>query len=507
MAGTFDPTKYGGTEVSSSSSFNPEKYGGRELFKPEEPKKETILGSIKDIAKELPGAAKQVFTQPFKHPLTTLQTITSGAADAFIGTANLGLNIGDKIMGDKASGFRLPYLTKALADTQKTQQQSDVVSSIGDATKMVTGYKAGGDVFNKFKPVSMLGKLTKGGASNVLGGQIVADSESTIKERGNQALFDAAFSVVTEGLPMGAKKIFGKKEVPIVPKEKLTAEQYSQSQGYESYTNPNDLPTIPYGKGVKPEPTVKYGKNGPEVYTGEIPKEVPITPKDKVYDAQGFRPVEKDEILPNGFTTKMNTQTGEQMTNAPYKQTFEETVQTASPKFKEKVVKQAKVLEDNTSPFNDTPLDRTPGRKIKQSATFEFKIQQPNGEQSIKDIISGKVEDPNLSPQSAHRLLEEYYVETKQFDKINDLVPSVDSTVSKAGQTLSDLNQGLGSESPSLNLRKAELLKEVNLAKQGVSMDNVKAEIKTQVEQALKDLSEGKSSQDIINKLLDDFSC
>lgn len=33
----------------------------------------------------------------------------------------------------------------------------------------------------------------------------------------------------------------------------------------------------------------------------------------------GFRPVEKDEVLANGYTTKMNQRTGEQMTNAPMK--------------------------------------------------------------------------------------------------------------------------------------------------------------------------------------------
>lgn len=38
-----------------------------------------------------------------------------------------------------------------------------------------------------------------------------------------------------------------------------------------------------------------------------------------LYDAQGFRPVGEGEILPNGYTTKMNTQTGEQITNAPFK--------------------------------------------------------------------------------------------------------------------------------------------------------------------------------------------
>lgn len=522
MTSLFDPSKYGAIPVESKNSvFDVSKYGGVRVTPPDEIKKETIWSNIKDVARNVPGAMKQIATEPFTHPIKTLQAVTAGVGDVGVSATNLGLSIGDKLMGNKAVGFRLPYLTQALADAQSNQEQSDVLSSIGNITKMVTAYNAGGSVLGKFKPTSVLGKLSKGALGNVIGGQIVTDADATLKERSSQALFDAAFSIVTEGLPMGVKKIFGKK-VPI-PKEKLTHEQYAAQQGYEPYVNPDNLPVIKAGKTPK-ESTVRYGKSNPQVFDGAFnpttgERIAPVgevktnfeTPKNQ-FDSEGFRPVNPDEVLPNGYTTKMNQTTGETLTNAPYSKTFEETVQTATPKFKEKVVKQAINLEEPTNPFNDAPLDRTPGRLIRASTKFEYTMEQPNGEQTIKDIISGKVQDPDISRQSAYGLLEKRYVKDyppgPELDaKILGLKPNFETVVSKTGQNLGDLRQGMGSESPSLNINKAERLREMNLEKQGINIKDVKFEIKGRIEQALKDLSEGKSSQEIINKLVDEFTC
>ncbi|NTW90796.1 MAG: hypothetical protein HGA35_02535 [Erysipelotrichaceae bacterium] len=453
----FDPTKYGATPSSSdtSSGFNPSKYGAVRLTPPDPVVKDNLWTDIKGIAKELPNAMKQVATEPFKNPIGTIKAITTGIADVGVGA----VNITNKIMGTP----QLPYLSKAFNDTIDNKQQKDVLGSISEGSKQWASYalgqKAVSPIFNN--------PIARGVVGDVVGGQIVADPNLTLKERGNQALFDAAFGLITEGVGPLAKKVFGKKEVPIIPKEKLTAEQYSQSQGYEPIVSPDNLPVIKMGKTPKGEPIVKYGKDQPEVFSEGIKREVP--------------------------------------------RTFEETVQTASPKFKEKVVKQAKILEDSTSPFNDAPLDRTPGRLVRASTKFEYTMEKPNGEQTIKDIISGKVQDPDISPQSAFGLLETRYVEKysgAELDaKIAELKPNFERVVSKPGQKLGDLRQGMGSESPSMNINKAERLREMNLEKQGVTMESVKSEIKDNIEQALKDLQSGKTSQDIINKLLDDFSC
>jgi hypothetical protein len=71
-------------------------------------------------------------------------------------------------------------------------------------------------------------------------------------------------------------------------------------------TIPKTPRTNPINKGLNQadQPNIAPGQ-------AEIPK----------YDAEGFRPVKEGEILPNGYTTKMNTQTGEQVTNAPFKDT------------------------------------------------------------------------------------------------------------------------------------------------------------------------------------------
>jgi len=84
---------------------------------------------------------------------------------------------------------------------------------------------------------------------------------------------------------------------------------------------------------------------------------------------EGFRPVVKDEILPNGYTTKINTQTGEKVTNAPIREVK------ATPKVEVKT---------------------TPGTEVKNiSKTIEpevSKVEIVSGEKDAKTEAPTKVE-------------------------------------------------------------------------------------------------------------------
>lgn len=254
MAIQFDPTKYGATPVVSSnaSGFDPSKYKAVRVTPPDSELDNSTLGNLKSIAKNIPGAAKQVFTEPFKHPIKTLQAVTAGAGDVGVGIANLGL----KLSGSKT---RLPSLSKAFSEAQTSQEQQDVLGSIGEGSKMYSSFALGQKGVDKY----IKNPIARGVIGNVVGGQMVADADATAKERGTQALFDAAFGAITEGTGPLTKKLFGKKVPP--PKEKLTAEQYSASQGYEPIIPDEQLPVIKAGKTPK-EPTVKYGKTNPKVF-------------------------------------------------------------------------------------------------------------------------------------------------------------------------------------------------------------------------------------------------
>ena len=254
MAIQFDPTKYGATPVVSSnaSGFDPSKYKAVRVTPPDSELDNSTLGNLKSIAKNIPGAAKQVFTEPFKHPIKTLQAVTAGAGDVGVGIANLGL----KLSGSKT---RLPSLSKAFSEAQTSQEQQDVLGSIGEGSKMYSSFALGQKGVDKY----IKNPIARGVIGNVVGGQMVADADATAKERGTQALFDAAFGAIIEGTVPLTKKLFGKK-VPL-PKEKLTAEQYSASQGYEPIIPDDQLPVIKAGKTPK-EPTVKYGKTNPKVF-------------------------------------------------------------------------------------------------------------------------------------------------------------------------------------------------------------------------------------------------
>jgi len=519
MATKFDPTKYGAIPVTSNTPpiFNPEKYGA--VRTTPLPKEHTFKEKAKSWLKEFPKALGTVATQPFKHPIDTTMAVTAGLGDIGAAMANTVLKLSDLIPSPvknapRKKGLQLDYLSKALADS-KPENQQDISTALSAGSKMWGEYALGEKLVGN---LGVKNKIAQGVLGNVAGGQLAADPNSTLKERGSQALFDSVFGLVTEGIGPLRKTIFGKK-APVVeaPKPKLTPEEYAKEQGYEPIVPDSELPTIKMGRTPKGEPTVKYGSK-PNVYDNGQPQttvdsvlqdkgnfgapSVKTTPR---FDSQGFRPVDPNEVLPNGFTTKMNQTTGETLTNAPFKEVpksktinqpklFEEAIQTATPKFKEDVVKLSKKLDDIPG--------FTPAQKVKEAAAFQVHVDNGDFEHIIK-VAQGVAKDENMSAQTAFKLGEEYF-DIKQDWKSLLEISKARNTYSSPGSQLSMLNQGEGSGGTAGVLVKAQNILEQKLVRAGI---NLEKEIDTYYDVAYKQLKQGKDVNQVINDLVDFLTC
>ncbi len=140
----------------------------------------SFFSKVKGVIHELPHAMAQVFSEPFKHPIETIRSVVSGAA-------NVGpdvVNLGSKVVG---SSFRLPKL--------EVPGTSDVQNAIRGSSETAAGYELGGAALKPFKLSAPVSRVL----GNVAGGQITSSPEATVKERANTAAFDALFGAATEG--------------------------------------------------------------------------------------------------------------------------------------------------------------------------------------------------------------------------------------------------------------------------------------------------------------------
>jgi hypothetical protein len=283
-------------------------------------KEPTFKENATSWLKEFPKSLKTVATQPFKHPVDTAMSLTAGLGDIGVSMANSVLKLSDFVPSPaknapRNKGIQLDYLSKALADS-KPEGQQDISTALSSSSKMMGEYALGGKIVGN---LGVKNNIAKGVLGDITGGQLALDPNTSMTDRTKQAAFDSVFGLVTAGSFPLAKKVFSKKK-PIIetPKAPLTPEEYAIQQGYEPIIPDTELPTIKMGKTPKGEPTVKYGSNP------------------RVFDEQGFRQVEPNEVLPNGYTTKINQTTGETITNAPVKelpQEFSEIVKPMVKKF------------------------------------------------------------------------------------------------------------------------------------------------------------------------------
>ena len=503
MAEKFDPTKYGAKPitVTERQSFNPNLYGATPINKVAPEKKETLLSNIKDVAKELPGAMKTIATAPFKYPVKTAQALVSGAGDVGVGLANLGLKIG-------GSETRLPYLTQAFSEAQKTQKLQDITQALGTGSKMYSGYALGQ------KAVGGLGvknPITRGILGDVAGGQLTADADMTAKERGKQALFDVAFAGASEVLPRGIRSALKKKpvvETPITPKieepknlielgdrkfkvDEPTYNRYKQ-QEVSTQSKINEL--------TKQTERPDIDQQKLDYFSSQIRKEQSNLDKIKRditgnYTASELKTlVSKDrkEFAKQGFP---DTRTDEQIIDKLVSKRVEYNPDLEVPTPKQDI--------PTPEQLNVEPTIKK-GNIAQQEEVFNTKFNE-KGEDYWRDVASKKIDDPDVSPQIAYKQLEQKYDIEGNKEKLYELFQeATEKTSSEQGRGLSYLNSGESSFGPLTSLQHAQGVLDAKLKRMNV---NIEPEIKNGVDNVLKDINNGKSITKAIDDFIDTLTC
>lgn len=264
-------------ETSNSGQSVYEKY----LASKEPGKVSQFASTVKDVAKNLPRAAGQVFTEPFKRPVQTATSLVTGAANV---GPNL-VNIANKILGIP---YQLPKLGEDL-------EKSDVQTAIQVAGEAFAGYELGGAAV---RGSGLLSGFPSRIAGNILGGQVVAPPESPLKERLKQGAFDAAFAGIAEGIAKGIGLVIPK------PQSQPSPTPPSPVQSSLLPRTPAPAPAQPPIVAGLPKEAIKLK------VAAEVPREVarpvetpPVVEKPVVPAVEGTGPV-KTRGLARGVEAK-----------------------------------------------------------------------------------------------------------------------------------------------------------------------------------------------------------
>lgn len=230
--------------------------------------------SAKQYVRALPGAAKQVITEPFKNPKAT-------ATSAITGLLDLGPTITRAIHGLQAmTGVKPEYRYKALPNVEDTEvgkalvdslknkfgiaTDTDVQKALKESTTNVAAYELGGGALGATGIPAVSSKTVLGRVlGNVIGGQLTNESTSA-KDRAKQATFDAAFGLATEGGLKIGRRLFSKAAEGVkveTPKEGIKVEEPTVT-GEKPAITPKETPSIVYkvkqslGKDATGEPVL-----------------------------------------------------------------------------------------------------------------------------------------------------------------------------------------------------------------------------------------------------------
>jgi len=153
-----------------------------------------VFKTIKDTAFAVPGAAAQIVTETIKDPVKSARGLATGALDFGPRAANTAQWLGRAVMGSifgkestKDTGYRLPMPSETLAE-YLNYERSDVEKALSEGTTQYLGYAAGEAPLKAMG----LGNTAVNIAGDIIGGQIVSESEDT-KERLTQTAFDGLF--------------------------------------------------------------------------------------------------------------------------------------------------------------------------------------------------------------------------------------------------------------------------------------------------------------------------
>lgn len=146
---------------------------------------EGFFSTVKRYATQLPGAAAEVFSEPFKHPIDTAASVLGGALD-------LGPTIVNTIASIVGIKDRLPLPGETF--NEFIGNTSDVQKAIRSGTRQTAAYELGSGAAGSVLRSGVASRAV----GNVIGGQLVTEADNP-KDRLKQATFDAAFGLATEG--------------------------------------------------------------------------------------------------------------------------------------------------------------------------------------------------------------------------------------------------------------------------------------------------------------------
>lgn len=157
-----------------------------------------IYRTIVDTAKGIPAAVGQIAKEAVTHPVRTAQSTLLGLMDVGPAIANTLNSVGKGIIGATGAdtsklGFKLPLPGQTFSDYIGT---NDVQQSVGEGAKQFGAYELGGAMVPAPAGSGFFTKAASAAAGNVIGGQAVAPEGMTLKERAQQAAFDAAFGIL-----------------------------------------------------------------------------------------------------------------------------------------------------------------------------------------------------------------------------------------------------------------------------------------------------------------------
>lgn len=401
------------------------------------------------------STAKNVVQDVKNDPTAAAIAIPEGLFDAgskvVNGTANLGQDILSWITGSaikKITGkeipktdFGLPVFSdelKKFTNTEATsnygfepdQTETDTSQALKSSATNVAGYEFGGALT---KIAGLPAGIFQRVLGNVVGGQLTSDAH-TLKDRANQAKFDAIFGAATEGLSKVLGKVVPKKIIPAeatgaeaeagaVATETAAAEAAGGTQGSQPEATPGQpAPTEP--KIVyKPKKAGTLGVDG----SGK-----PILARTTVDAQTGNALIEFDRGL------NKNPELKSQVLDHEYGHVVDKRINGGSnlsselPNYKGNKANLDKVLGDYAQSINQTP------EQVSQNMAEEIlKLSKANGQNGAEQFANAIMEikkDPVMALQEAP-ILTGYLKDVK----VNDVLPEVKFTEHEVTQkTLQD---------------------------------------------------------------------
>lgn len=280
-------------------------------------------GFLKQVAKAAPASLYNIGKQIITHPLVSGSQMAKGTTLGLLNfLSNAIVNYVPGLVAPAAKSQTLQIMQAAFQKALFPNGQNNIGKGFTQAGGAAIPIAASGGLAEGAGALGAdeAGQFGAGTAGFLVSGQSQLPSDSSLKDRAQNALdslvqqglftagsygYEIAKGVITEGV---LNAFHGAAGQPTTD-GKGVSDLHQEINDVSNEHGPAVAHVAMTEKGIDPD-TATHLMN--EAKASETAT--------KVQDIQdGFRPVGKDEIIPAGYTTKMNVTTGEQMTNAPLK--------------------------------------------------------------------------------------------------------------------------------------------------------------------------------------------